>query len=72
MNNTIQELDVVALTCDLPEHGLVKGQIGAVVVDFPPDHAEVEFVDPDGHTYALLTLPKNQLLQLRDKPVKAA
>src|SRR5213594_464301 len=30
--NTIKELDAVALTCDLPEHGLVRGDVGTAVL----------------------------------------
>ena len=29
--NTINELDAVALTCDQPEHGLVRGDVGTAV-----------------------------------------
>jgi hypothetical protein len=45
-----QELDVVELTEDLPEFGLKKGEIGAVVVAFDqPDEAyDLEFVDESG------------------------
>jgi hypothetical protein len=30
--NTINELDAVALTCDQPEHGLVRGDVGTAVL----------------------------------------
>ena len=30
--NTIKELDAVALTCDLPEQGLKRGDVGTVVL----------------------------------------
>lgn len=45
-----QELDVVELTEDLPEFGLKKGEIGAVVAAFDnPDEAyDSEFVDESG------------------------
>jgi len=32
----IRVLDVVALTQDLPERGLVRGQVGTVVEELPP------------------------------------
>jgi len=55
--NTINELDAVALTCDLPEHGLQRGDVGtAVLVHGPGTAFEVEFVGYNGHTVALLTL----------------
>ncbi|MBI3030621.1 MAG: DUF4926 domain-containing protein, partial [Candidatus Rokubacteria bacterium] len=49
----IQELDPVVLTRDLPEHGLKKGDVGAVVHCYA-DRAtvEVEFVTAGGKTVA--------------------
>jgi hypothetical protein len=67
----IRELDVVALTVDLPQLNLVRGQVGTVVFVYPPDAFEVEFVDDDGHTYALTTLSASQLLRLHYKPLAA-
>jgi hypothetical protein len=69
--NAIKELDAVALTCDLPEHGLVQGDVGtAVLVHGHGAAFEVEFVGYDGHTVALLTLERNQVrpLQTNDIP----
>lgn len=61
----IQELDCVALTCDLPEHGLMRGDVGtAVLVHGGGVAFEVEFVGYDGHTFALLTLERTQLRTL--------
>lgn len=61
--NNIKELDAVALTCDLPEHRLKRGDVGtAVLVHGDGEAFEVEFVDYDGQTVALLTL---ELAQLR-------
>lgn len=69
--NPINELDAVALTCDLPAHGLVRGDVGtAVLVHGDGTAFEVEFVGYDGHTVALLTLERAQVrpLQTRDIP----
>ena len=52
----LQLLDVVALTTDLPESGLVRGQVGTVVEVLRPDTYEIEFSDDDGRTYAQLPL----------------
>jgi hypothetical protein len=61
----INELDCVALTCDLPEHGLVRGDVGAAVLVHGEGAAfEVEFVGYDGHTVALLTLERAQVRPL--------
>jgi len=63
--NPIKELDVVALTCDLPGHGLKRGDVGAVVLVHGDGEAfEVEFIDYDGHTVALLTLERPQVRTL--------
>ncbi|MGD0388950.1 MAG: DUF4926 domain-containing protein [Tepidisphaeraceae bacterium] len=67
----IRELDVVALTVDLPQVNLVRGQVGTVVFVYPPDSFEVEFVDDDGRTYGLTTLTASQLLRLHYKPIPA-
>ena len=69
MNQGIHLLDVVALTEDIPAHGLLRGQVGTVVESLGPDMFEVEFVDNDGRTYATLSLKSNQLLVLHYQPV---
>jgi hypothetical protein len=47
MTNTINLLDVVALTVDLPEYNLWRGQVGTVVEILADGQAfEVEFSDP--------------------------
>jgi hypothetical protein len=61
----INELDCVALTGDLPEHGLMRGDVGAAVMVHGGGVAfEVEFVGYDGHTIALLTLERAQVRPL--------
>ena len=63
--NGIKELDAVALTNDLAEHGLKRGDVGtAVLVHGNGDAFEVEFVGYDGQTVALLTLEKTQVRPL--------
>jgi hypothetical protein len=65
-------LDVVALTADLPEHHLYRGQVGTVVEDLAPGVFEVEFCDDDGRTYASLALHKDQLMVLHYRPANVA
>ena len=63
--NAIKELDSVALTCDLAEHGLKRGDVGTAVLMHGEGEAfEVEFVDYDGRTVALVTLEKTQVRSL--------
>ena len=49
-------LDTVVLDKDLPEHGLRRGDLGAVVHVYEPDGLEIEFVTASGKTEALVTL----------------
>jgi hypothetical protein len=72
MANAIQLLDVVALTEDLPQRGLTRGQDGTVVEVLAPDVFEVEFCDNDGRTYASLALRAEQLLVLHYRPLQVA
>jgi hypothetical protein len=72
MSNAIQLLDVVALTEDLPQRGLARGQVGTVVEALAPEVYEVEFCDNDGRTYASLALRADQLLVLRYQPLRVA
>ena len=51
-----QELDTVVLDRDLPESGLRKGDLGAIVSLYEPDGIEVEFVTASGRTEALVSL----------------
>lgn len=69
MNSAIHSLDVVALTDDIPEHGLRRGQVGTVVESLSSDMFEIEFIDNDARTYATLPLKFKQLLVLYYQPV---
>lgn len=72
MKDGIKLLDVVALTADVPQHNLHRGEIGAVVECHPDGACDVEFVARDGYTYALVTLRADQLIALRDRPLHDA
>lgn len=54
-------LDSVVLDRDLPEHGLCKGDLGAIVEVYEPDGIEVEFVTASGDTVAILTLHESDV-----------
>jgi hypothetical protein len=63
-----EEYDVVQLRRDMPEHGLSAGSRGAVVMDYSKHSGgtrlpayEVEFVDSDGLTQALVTVSEDDL-----------
>ena len=64
-------LDTVALTHDMPEAGLRRGDLGAVVEVHAPDAWEVEFVAASGRTQALVTLTGADLRHVGDQDVIA-
>ena len=68
----IELLSVVALLEDLPEHGLVRGQVGTVVENWAPGVFEVEFSDDSGRSYAMVALKSEQLMRLHHAPIHQA
>jgi hypothetical protein len=64
-------LDVVVLNRELPERGLRKGDLGAVVEVYEPDGLEVEFVTASGRTEALLTLGVTDVRPVADNDLVA-
>lgn len=67
-NHGVNILDVVALTTDLPDHDLRRGQVGTAFELLQPGIVEVAFPDDDGRVYALLALPATDLLVLHHEP----
>ena len=61
----ISDLDVVALTRDIPDSGLIAGDVGAVVHVHGSAGYEVEFVTGGGKTVAVLTLDGSAIRPLR-------
>jgi hypothetical protein len=59
-------LDTVVLNRDLPEHGLRRGDLGAVVDVHAPDGLDVEFVLASGRTQALVTLHETDVRSVGD------
>ena len=75
----IRELEAIVLTRDIPEHGLRRGDIGAVVHCYKDGEAfEVEFVTGKGDTVTVITLeskdvrPMNSNEILHAREIKAA
>jgi hypothetical protein len=64
-------LDTVVLRMDLPEYGLRKGDLGAVVEVYEPDGLEVEFVTASGKTEALVTLKTDAVRSVVDNDLVA-
>lgn len=68
MKTTINLLDGVAVTEDIQEKGLQRGNVGTVVEILDDRNYEVEFVDENGKTYAVLPLSSNKLIVLHYHP----
>lgn len=60
-------LDTVVLERDLPEHGLRRGDLGAVVEVYEPDGLEVEFVRASGRTQALVEVSTRDVRAISDE-----
>ncbi|MGH1393195.1 MAG: DUF4926 domain-containing protein [Trichormus sp.] len=67
--NTPKLLDIVALTTDIPEYNLLRGQVGTVVELLANGTAfEVEFSDRNGQTYESVGLLPEQIMVLHFEP----
>lgn len=64
-------LDTVVLDRDMPDRGLRRGDLGAVVEVYEPDGLEVEFVTASGKTEALLTLSVDDVRAVEDSDLIA-
>lgn len=72
--------DLVALLDDLGARSesddrpllLRRGQIGTVADKLGNEAAIVEFIDDEGYTYALATVPLSQLMILHERPDRIA
>ena len=80
MNGEIHLHDVVVLTEDVRakhfDSGrpllLRRGQVGTVVMTYDGSAFEVEFAGKDGRAYAMLPIPAERLIVLREEPQFAA
>jgi hypothetical protein len=69
----IAELDCVALTVDLPEHGLTAGDVGAVVHVYKGGKSfMVEFTTFDGSTVAVTKVSSSQIRPLSRNEIRHA
>jgi hypothetical protein len=69
VTSSIKLLDIVALTVDLPEYNLWRGQVGTVVEILANGKAfEVEFSDRNGRTFESIGLRSEQIMLLRFEP----
>ena len=66
-----KQRDTVVLDRDLPEAGLRRGDLGAVVHLYEPGDLEVEFVTASGRTQALITLAATDVRPIEDEDLIA-
>jgi hypothetical protein len=66
MDTRLNLLDTVIATVNVPDQHVLAGDLGAIVEIYDRPHLayEVEFVNPDGSTRALLTLAPDQVRKL--------
>jgi hypothetical protein len=61
-------LSEVAVLHDIPEKGLVRGQVGTIVELLSPTVAEIEFSDDQGRAYAMAALQSDEVIRLHHRP----
>lgn len=64
-------LDSVVLQKDVPEYGLRRGDVGAIVEVYGGDGFEVEFITGSGRTQALVTLGPADVRPVADSEMLA-
>lgn len=69
---TVKRLAVVALIRDIPEHGLVRGQIGMVGEVLHPGVVEVDFKDKSGRGGYSLVVHSDDLVPLHRERIRVA
>lgn len=66
----IEELEIVALTRAVPEHGLEAGDVGTVVMVYGEDEGyTVEFATFKGKTIAIVTLEADAIRPIREREI---
>ncbi len=64
-------LDTIVLRKDVPQYGLRRGDIGAIVEVYGGDGFEVEFITGSGRTQALVTLRSTDVRPVADSDMLA-
>ncbi|MBZ0301179.1 MAG: DUF4926 domain-containing protein [Anaerolineae bacterium] len=66
----LEELEIVVLTDDLPEHGLKAGDVGTIVlVHGEAEGYEVEFTSLTGETLAIVSVYPNQIRRVGHREI---
>ncbi len=68
----LREHDVVTITEDIPNEGVARGDVGAVVHCYPDLGVyEIEVLDDQGRSKCVVTAKEKQLLRLNLKSLVA-
>ena len=62
-------LSVVAILKDMPEEGVVRGQVGTLVEGLAPGVWLVEFSDKMGRTCALVDVKEEEMVAMQYEPL---
>ena len=66
----LNELESVVINKDIPEYGIIRGDIGVIVHVYENASVmEVEFVSGEGRTVGVITLPKEDLRQIANDEI---
>jgi len=68
----LDELSTVALTEDLAEHGLRRGDLGTIVLVHLENGYEVEFIALDGESIAVVSLSPSQVRAVGKREIAQA
>jgi hypothetical protein len=68
----IKELDTVVLADDQPAHGLLRGDLGTVVLVHAGGGYEVEFMTLDGETLAVVSLFPHEVRPVAPREIAQA
>jgi hypothetical protein len=63
-------LSVVAILKDVPEKGILRGQVGTLVESLAPAIWLVEFSDTMGRTCALIEVREEEMIALHYEPLQ--
>ena len=71
MSKRYELFETIIATVNLPDHQVLAGDLGTIVEVYtnPEIAYDVEFVNPDGTTRALLTLATHQIRRISSKDV---
>ena len=66
----IRELDMVVISRDIPEYGLVQGDIGVILHIYDDANGiEVEFVSGEGNTVGVMTLTLDDVRTIKNDEI---